>query len=179
MTTHVFLERTFDSPLSVADVAERARRSDWCYTLHKVDWRGSYLAADGRALICWFAAPDAESARIALRQSGADTQVLWAGTVYEGPGPAVPNVVVERSFGAPVAFEKIRAMAVAAEWCLETHHVKYARTFFSADQKRMLCFYEAPDAESVRLAQRQGAMPVDAVWAFERIGPDTMAPSSG
>jgi hypothetical protein len=28
------------------------------------------------------------------------------------------------------------------------------RSFFAADRKRMLCLYHAPDAESVRLVQR-------------------------
>jgi hypothetical protein len=55
--------------------------------------------------------------------------------------------------------------------------VKFARTFFSADRRRMVCLYQAPDAESVRLAQREAAMPLDAVWAFERLGPDTMGPA--
>jgi hypothetical protein len=62
---------------------------------------------------------------------------------------------------------------------LQAHQVKYARTFFSSDHRRMLCLYEAPDAESVRLAQRESAMPVDAVWAFDRITPDTMASQAG
>jgi hypothetical protein len=174
MTTNLFLERNFNPPLTVADVHARARDSGWCYEMYKVDWRSSFLSADGRVMICWFAAPDTESARAALRRSGADTQRLWAGTVHEAPESVVPNVLVERTFDEPVVFKQIQSLAQSAAWCLEAHHVRYARTFFSVDRKRMLCFYEAPDAESVRLAQREGAMPVDTVWAFDRIGPDTM-----
>jgi len=33
----------------------------------------------------------------------------------------------------------------------------------------MICMYHAPDAESVRLAQRQAGMPIDDVWAFEGV----------
>jgi len=171
MSTNMFLERTFDPPLSVADVSERARRSDWCYTIHKVDWRGSFLAANGHRLICWFTAADAESVRIALRQSGADSQFLWPGTVYEAAEPPIPNVLVERSFQDPVTFPQVQAATTAAESCFQMHRVKHARSFFSLDRKRMLCLYQAPGVESVRIAQREAALPVDTVWAFHTIAP--------
>lgn len=179
MTTNLFFERTFNPPLTVADVHTRVRDSGWCYEMYKVDWRSSFLSADGRVMICWFTAPDTESVRAALRRSGADPQRLWAGTVHEAPESVVPNVLVERTFNEPVTLEQIQSIARGAAWCMETHHVRIARTFFSVDRKRMLCFYEAPDAESVRLAQREAAMPADTVWAFDRIGPDTMPQGPG
>lgn len=177
MSTNFFLERSFDSPWSAADLYAADRESAWCFDLHNVSWNGSFLGADGRRMICWFAAPDAESARLALRLAGADVRRLWPGSVHDGPKPAAPNVVVERSFEAPVRLEDIQAIEDAGDWCLRAHHVTFARTFFSLDRKRMLCLYEAPDAESVRLAQREAAMPVDAVWAFSRIAP--VGPSAG
>ena len=171
MPINMFLLRTFDQPLSVADVYARAQSSDWCYDMHKVAWLGSYLAKSGRSLLCCFTAADAESVRLALHESGANTQYLWAGTVHEAPEAPVPNVLVERSFPAPVAFEEIAAAAQAASACLQVRDVKYARTFFSMDRKRMLCFYDAPDAESVRVAQREAKLPSDAVWAFHTVLP--------
>jgi hypothetical protein len=179
MTTNLFLERTFNAPLTVADVHARVRDSGWCYEMYRVDWCSSFLSADGRVMICWFAAADLESVRLALRRSGADTQRLWVGTVHEARESVVPNVLVERTFDEPVILEQIQSVAESAAWCLEAHHVKFARTVFSADRQRMLCFYEAPDAESVRLAQREAAMPVDTVWAFDRIGPDTIPSGPG
>jgi hypothetical protein len=179
MTTNLFLERTLNPPRTVADVQARVRDSGWCYEMYNVDWRASYLSVDGRVMICWFAAADLESVRLALRRSGADTQRLWAGTVHEARESVVPNVLVERTFDEPVMFKQIQSVAESGAWCLEAHHVRYARTFFSADRKRMLCLYEAPDAESVRLAQREAAMPVDTVWSFDRIGPDTIPSGPG
>ncbi len=173
MPTNMFLERTFPAPLSVEDVHERGRSSDWCFDMHKVDWRASFLSAGGRTLVCWFSAPDAESTRTALRGSGADTQMLWAGTVHESPETVIPNVLVERTFDQPVSFEAIQSQGRAAGWCLQTHQVKYSRSFFATDRKRMLCLYHAPDAESVRLVQRESALPFNAVWAFDWIGRDT------
>jgi hypothetical protein len=171
MSTNMFLQRTFEQPVSAEDVRERARSSEWCYLMHKVDWRGSFLSADGRTLICWFTAVDAESIRLALRQSGADIQSLWLGSVYEESEPALPNAVVERSFKDPVTFEEIHARARAGRGCLELHRVKYSRTFFSSDRTRMLCFYQAPDAESVRITQRESGLPAESVWALQTISP--------
>ena len=178
MASNMFLTRTFEQPLSVADVCERARSSEWCYLMHKVDWRGSLLATDGRTLICWFIAADSESVRIALRKSGADIQFLWAGTVHEAPEPPLPNVLVNRSFQQPVTFEEISAAASAGAGCFRMHRVRYSRTFFSLDRRRMLCLYEAPDAESVRIAQREVALPHDSVWAFHTIGPEILGSAS-
>lgn len=174
MPTHMLLERNFDPPLSSADVPVRARDSAWCREMYHVEWQASYLAAGGRRMVCWFTAVDAESVRAALRQSHTDTEVLWAGTLHEAREPAIPNVLVERSFIEPVMLEQIQSIEDAAGGCLKAHQVTFVRTFFSVDGRRMLCLYKAPDAESVRLAQREAAMPMTAVWAFERIGPDTL-----
>jgi hypothetical protein len=67
MTVAAFLERTFDEPLTPADVIDGGRESQWCFDLHRVQWNGSFLALDGRTMICSFAAPDMESARLAMR----------------------------------------------------------------------------------------------------------------
>jgi hypothetical protein len=73
-------------------------------------------------------------------------------------------VVVERTFAEPVEFEVIQALEERGAWCLEAHRVRFLRTYFSADRRRMICVYEAPDAESVRLAQTKAEMPFDCVW---------------
>lgn len=174
MTTHAILERSFDEPLTVDAVLAIARDYGWCFDMHKVDWHGSFLAADGRLMVCWFSAADLESARLALRKSGADLKRFWAGTVHDGPKPTAPNVIVERSFEAPVRIEDLQAREDAGAWCLEAHGVGFVRSLFSLDRKRMLCFYSAPDAEAVRRAQRQAEMPVDAVWSFQHVSPSAL-----
>lgn len=171
MTAHVFLERTFDEPLTADDVIGSGRESAWCFELHRVLWQSSFLSRDGRALVCHFAAPDLESARIALRTAGANLSRIWLGAVVGDGRPGAANVVVARSFDAPVTFEEISAREGAKAWCLETHGVTYSHTYFALDGRRMLCFYAAPDAEAVRVAQREAAMPVEAVWAGAAVLP--------
>jgi hypothetical protein len=74
------------------------------------------------------------------------------------------TVVVERSFGEPVAFEDLQAIEDRGARCLEAHRVRFLMTYFSRDRRRMVCLYEAPDAESVRLAQEKAGMPFERAW---------------
>ena len=171
MTANLFLERTFDDALTPADVIEGGRESAQCFDLHRVRWYGSFLARDGRTMICSFSGPDMESARIALRDPDMDLTRFWPGTVYRGPNEVTPNVVVERSFEAPVRFEDIKALSQAAAWCLDTYKVKYSHSVHSLDRKRMLCFYAAPDAEAVRSVQREARAPVSTIWAGTSVVP--------
>jgi len=175
--TDIFLERRFDPALSPAAVMELARQADGCFGIHRIEWHGSLLSLDGHRMLCWFSAPDMESARIAMRQIDADTRVIWRGNVYDGDGIVakdIPtaNVLVERSFENPVMLQEIQEIEDAGVSCLENRNVRFIRTFFSSDQKRMICLYQAPDADSVRQAQRQAGVPFDDAWAFRAVGPD-------
>jgi hypothetical protein len=167
----VFVIRSFDPPLNDASFDAMARDGAHCLDLHRVQWQRSLLSKDGRRLVCWFRAPDAESTRLALRQAGSPDAFPWSGTVHDAPAPDAPapdaaNVVVERSFDTPVSLEEIQAIEDAGAGCLQARNVEFVRTFFSRDRRRMICLYRAPDAEAVREAQRMAGMPVDAVWSF-------------
>jgi len=174
--TDCFLERNFDQPIDTAAVLAMALDCFGCFSIHQVDWCMSMLASDGGRMVCWFRAPDLESSRIAMRQSNVDCRVLWRGSVHDKPGldeeeSAAANVLVERRFDEPVTLAQIQAIEDAGIHCLETRDVHFVRTFFAADQRRMICLYRAPDAESVREAQRQAGVPFDVAWAFRVVSP--------
>lgn len=178
--TDLFLERNFDPPMRIKDVAEAAFESRDCASMHGVEWLASFLCADGVKMVCWLQGPDLESARLALRQARADVSKLWHGSVYDRPGAdeaqiRTANVLVERRFDEPVTLEQIQEIEDAAVWCLDTRKVRFMRSFFSTDRRRMLCLYEAPDAESVRLAQRQAGVPFEQAWAFQAVRPEHLA----
>lgn len=173
----VFLERDFDLPIGPADLHAAWLAGRDCARLHRVDWRGSLLSLDGRKLICHFHAPDTESARIALRKGGADIRRLWAGTIHDAPNLArfaadSANVLVRRTFAQAAALAEIQAQEDAGARCLEVRQVTFVRSYFSTDRRRMLCLYRAPDAESVREAQRYAGMPVEDVWGFAALLPE-------
>jgi hypothetical protein len=174
--TEVFVESHWEPPLSDTDLERMHESSAGCLNIHRVSWNGSLLSADGRDLFCHFLAPDAESVRIALRQACSPGGSVWAGTVHDAPGftdeeLVRANVLVSRVFEQPVAFQEIRALENAGAGCLEEQRVRFVRTFFSTDRRRMICLYHAPDAESVRIAQREAKMPVERVWAVRQFRP--------
>jgi hypothetical protein len=74
-------------------------------------------------------------------------------------------VLVERRSNSR-AFED-PAQERANSLCL-TYHVRFLKTFLSKDRRRMLCLYEAPDAEAVRRAQEQAKVPFECVDVSEK-----------
>jgi hypothetical protein len=176
----VFLFREWPEPLNIQVLKDMVEDSLGCFGLHRVEWHESFLSIDRTRMLCHFIAPDAESVRIALRQLNADMRVHWPGSVHDAPGIAVEeihaaNVIVFRSFAEPVLLTDLQALEDGNIQCLETHRVRFMRTFFSTDQCRMACLYQAPDAESVRIAQRQAGMPLDQVIGVRRLSPESLA----
>ena len=176
--TEMILERHFDPAMSPVEVLELALDAAGCFGMHRVRWNASYLAADGHRMMCSFSAPDMESARIALRQVNSDPTCLWNCSVHDAPGLEredidKANVLVARSFVDGVSLQEIQDIEDAGIGCLKTRNVRFLRTFFSADRKRMVCLYQAPDAESVRQAQREAGVPFEDAWAFTRLRPDS------
>lgn len=177
--TDVFMERSYERAITPEYIIKNATGAADCLGMHRVGWNGSFLSMDGHKLFCWFTAPDQESARIAMRQAGADCRIMWRCSIHEGTGIvgediAAANVLVERSFDNPVTLQEIQAIEDAGIKCLESRKVRFIRTFFSHDRQRMVCLYEAPDAESVRQAQREADVPFDDAWAFKPVGPEQM-----
>lgn len=170
--TDIVLERNFDPPISPEAFMESAARPKGCFELYRVTWQQSLLSKSRDRALCWFRGVDIESVRTALRNHDVDVRVLWGGTYHEAPhlppeGVAAANVVVERRFAAPTTLEAIQAIEDAGAGCLEMRSVEFVCTLFSNDKTRMICLYRAPDAESVRQAQREAGMPFEAVWAFD------------
>ena len=81
------------------------------------------------------------------------------------------TVVVERWFGKSVPLDEIEAIYDRGAACLEMYGVHLLRSFISNDRSRMICLYEAQDADSVRQAQRKAGLPFEAVWVATIIEP--------
>jgi hypothetical protein len=169
---HVILQHSPQPPLAFDELPTIDAQAAGCFDLHGVRRVRSHLRHDGRRAMCEFEAPDAESVRIGLRQLGVACDRVWSATIHEPPDvPATPatdrreRVVVERAFDVPVDFAQIEAIENRGAWCLQLHRVRFVQTFFSLDRRHMICLYEAPDAESVRLAQCKARMPFERVWS--------------
>jgi hypothetical protein len=47
---------------------------------------------------------------------------------------------------------------------LDTWNITPLASFISRDKRRLICTYEAPDAEAVRKANETAGLPFDNVW---------------
>ena len=72
-------------------------------------------------------------------------------------------VVLEREFAEPLSPQDVRKLA-AETHCLELYRVKPIRSYLMPGGRRMICVFEAPDAEAVRAVSRANGFPGAVVW---------------
>ncbi len=77
------------------------------------------------------------------------------------------HIVLEQSFEHPLSEADYGEFAKRLDPCLEVHRGTWVRSYFSVDRRRVVCEFEAPDAESVREALRNARVPFDRVWSAE------------
>ena len=80
-------------------------------------------------------------------------------------------VVVERSFEEPADLSGLQGCEQRAHWCLELHNVEFLHSYISADRRRIVCVYRAPDAEAVRTVNTTAKLPFDRVWSASLFEP--------
>ena len=78
------------------------------------------------------------------------------------------SVMVEYAFEHPKSDEELGKMAKRLDSCLDLRDGAWVRSSLSLDRRRMVCEFEAPDADSVRDALRSAGQ------AFERVWPATV-----
>lgn len=74
------------------------------------------------------------------------------------------RVIVEREFDEPADLGALLERGRRNELCYRMRNVTHVRTIVSTDGRRMICEYDAPDAESVREANDRAGMPYVRVW---------------
>ncbi len=79
--------------------------------------------------------------------------------------------IVERTFSPPMSEQELSEVSARMAPCLELHDVRWIRTHLSADRQRMVCEYDARDAESVRKVQHEAQAKFDRVWPGTLIEP--------
>jgi hypothetical protein len=77
-------------------------------------------------------------------------------------------IVVEQVFDPPLTDEEHGRIGKLIDRCAEMRNARWMRSYVSTDRKRMVCEFEAPDAQSVRDAYRSADVAVERVWGAER-----------
>lgn len=74
------------------------------------------------------------------------------------------RIVVERSFDTPQSDADMQRVADLERPCLAAYQATWKRSLLSSDRRRMVCEYEAADAETMRKIQREAGAQFDRVW---------------
>jgi hypothetical protein len=77
------------------------------------------------------------------------------------------HVIVEQVFSEPLTDERYGQFAKQLDPCLEIRNGAWRRSSLSKDRLRVICEFEAPDAESVRQALRLANVPYERVWTAD------------
>lgn len=77
------------------------------------------------------------------------------------------HLIVEQSFGQPLTDDEHTRVAKHLDECLERHGARWMRSYLAADRLRMVCEFEAADAEAVRRSYRSAGVRFDRVWPAE------------
>ena len=83
----------------------------------------------------------------------------------------MPRFIVERTFEQPLTEEALDQTAQRMGQCLDLYGVRWVRSFWSSDRRRMVCEYEAADAASVRSVQREADALFDRIWPADELRP--------
>ena len=76
-------------------------------------------------------------------------------------------VIIERTFAEPIDSKQLSEAVERGHWCMDLHRVKPVHHYISTDRRRMICVFEAPDAESVRKANATAGLPFDRIWTAQ------------
>jgi hypothetical protein len=93
-------------------------------------------------------------------------------------GTRVEHLIAEQTFVEPLSDEEHSAGSRRLDDCLAKHGARWLRSYLSTDHRRMICEFEAPDAEAVRTSFRSAGVEFVRVWAAEVYSLDTAQPAS-
>ncbi|MBE9169323.1 DUF4242 domain-containing protein [Pleurocapsales cyanobacterium LEGE 06147] len=85
-------------------------------------------------------------------------------------------VIVETTTEQSITPEVLKEVDARMLPCLEERNTKWRYSLLSSDRHRMICTFDAPDAESVRQAYRKGGGMYSRIWAGEIVAPEGIQP---
>jgi hypothetical protein len=82
-------------------------------------------------------------------------------------------LVLEQTFDSAITEQDLSDSAKRMDKCLEAHGARWMRSYLSKDRKRMICEFEAADAEQVRVSARSAGVAFDRCWTADLYSRDT------
>lgn len=85
-------------------------------------------------------------------------------------------VVVETVTEAPITLDRLGDEGERVFPCLTARDAQWQYSLLSSDRHRMICRFDAPDAESVRASYRKAKVDFSRIWAVEEYTAPSLAP---
>jgi hypothetical protein len=79
----------------------------------------------------------------------------------------VTHFILDQSFTVPLTDDEHNRVAQRLDPCLDARGARWLRSYLSTDRLRMVCEFEAPDAEAVRQSYRTAGVNFERVWSAE------------
>jgi hypothetical protein len=73
-------------------------------------------------------------------------------------------IIVEQVYDPPLTDEEHTRMSARIDQCLQLRNARWVRSYLSDDRRRMVCEFEAPDAQSVRDAYHSAGASAERIW---------------
>ncbi|MFN7940966.1 MAG: DUF4242 domain-containing protein [Thermoanaerobaculia bacterium] len=86
-------------------------------------------------------------------------------------------LIVETTYDPPLSDEKRRLDQDRLNPCLELREVAWVRSYESADRRRKVCLFRAPDADALREALHGAGIGFDRIWVADLREPDPDDPA--
>jgi hypothetical protein len=83
------------------------------------------------------------------------------------PTGRLKHLIVGQTFAQPLSDEEHGRLGRRLDDCLAQHGARWLRSYLSADHRRLVCEFEAPDAESVRVSYRSAGIAFERAWTAE------------
>lgn len=142
-----------------------------CLDLHQVRWPRCYVARDGKRMLCWYQARDAESVRLVLRQQGSAGANVWPVEVADVVGSesldAAGCVVVELPLGSPDA-QAVSSVTAAMIAALDGTGAVLGRTFLSSRDARLMAVVETRSPAAVAERFDAAGIVMTSFWECNR-----------
>lgn len=82
------------------------------------------------------------------------------------------RILVEKVFDPPITEAQWNQDVERGIPCHTAHNVRWIRSMMARDRSRVICEFDAPDAETVRRSFRKAGLPYVRIWAIDVLEPE-------
>ncbi|QIR37184.1 DUF4242 domain-containing protein [Tolypothrix sp. PCC 7910] len=153
-----------------------------CIKARNIQWLYSLVSAQGDRSICLHQVPYTDAIREAYREAGVQFQRVWQAYLWLDREVAklpqgYPLVIAEVNFEPPITKAIYEESKHQAESYFHELNIQQIFCAASCDGTRLICVFDAANAEDVRSLYCKIGQPVEQVWTGNLIYPHNDIPA--